>query len=353
MVDKRFSVALVAVVTVLLIVRVPLASGQDTQPVKVEFTAYEGNPNLDVGPSGAWDDGAVFGPKVVLHDGLYHMLYTGARVGWSPTAIGYATSADGLTWEKYASNPVFGADDIAVDAADIQSGAVLVEGDTWVLYYEYGVSDTPRRIGRATAPGPIGPWTRSEDLQLAAGSEGEWDAKGLVPVSVTASDEGYFMYYMGGDFLADRGIMVGLATSPDGITWTKYDDPATADPPYAESDPVLQTGLEGWRMDDIVGSARPITQGWEMFYSEKGWTSGRTVAAYRIGYATSSDGVHWTKFSGFPVLSDEDDPAGPFSYDNLRVMSVIVSDSTYCLYYDYLRSTHVAIGVATGTIARE
>lgn len=32
---------------------------------------------------------------------------------------------------------------------------------------------------------------------------------------------------------------MGLATSPDGATWTKHDDPATTERPFAASDPVL------------------------------------------------------------------------------------------------------------------
>ena len=35
---------------------------------------------------------------------------------------------------------------------------------------------------------------------------------------------------------------IGYATSSDGIAWTKYDDPSTTAPPYAESDPVLGLG---------------------------------------------------------------------------------------------------------------
>jgi hypothetical protein len=269
-------------------------------------------------------------------------------------AIGYATSTDGLVWEKYAANPVFEADGTGFDAAAVGWNAVLVERDTWVLYYMgekiYGAAGP---IGRATAPGPTGPWTRSEDPVLLDGSQNEWDVLGVVPDSIVATGQGYAMYYTGGHVIAELGSMIGMATSPDGITWTKYNDPATTEPPYAESDPVLPIGLEGWRMTNIYESCVLKTVvGWEMFYSEKGLSKGATVATYRIGYATSGDGIHWTKYDGFPVLSYKDDPAAAASFQ-LAPYSVVVSDSTYFLYYDYHWISGDGIGVATGTVTRE
>ncbi len=149
--------------------------------------------------------------------------------------------------------------------------------------------------------------------------------------------------------------MIGMAISSDGITWTKYDDPATADSPYAESDPVLQTGFGDWRMETLRGaSVRQTADGWEMFYSEKGWTSGQTVNAYRIGLATSDDGIHWAKYEAFPILRSEDDPAEPESeHSNMVICSIVVTDSTEFLYYDYHWSMGGGIGVATGTVTQE
>jgi hypothetical protein len=43
---------------------------------------------------------------------------------------------------------------------------------------------------------------------------------------------------------------IGYATSTDGIMWTKYDNPATTNPPYAESDPVLVPGSPGTYDDE-------------------------------------------------------------------------------------------------------
>jgi predicted GH43/DUF377 family glycosyl hydrolase len=335
----------------------PLAYTQEAEGIVVSLTPYEGNPILNVGSSGSWDDGEIFGPAVVFHNGAYHMLYTGGRVNFSDgtLSVGYATSTDGLTWEKSESNPVFTADDTGFDA-DVVSvlGALMVEDDIWVLYYfaKPNFSTAEGYVGRATASDLTGPWTREENPVLSPGSAGEWDYPGVLPATVIATDEGYVMYYFGGDYNASTpGI--GRATSVDGINWTKYDDPLTTEPPYAESDPVLLPGIEGWRNMNAVwgGSVRQTVEGWEMFFAEKGRAEGQSTAS-RIGYATSEDGIHWIKHEDFPALSFEDDPMTP-SVPNLYPGALLVNDSTYYLYYYYDWHQAGGISIAVGTVARE
>jgi hypothetical protein len=99
---------------------------------------------------------------------------------------------------------------------------------------------------------------------------------------VTATKEGYRMYYTGGInpdrmYIRDpdhegSGSMCGLATSADGINWTKYDDPSTTEAPYAESDPVLQPIPSGWGAEDVICSVMKTNTGWEMLY--KGFGDG-------------------------------------------------------------------------------
>ena len=355
--NARFSKYLLSVVLIVVVVlgagRVPLVRSQGESNIAVNLTPYEGNPVLNAGDSGSWDGGLVIDGDVVFHEDLYHMFYTGVSTGWSFMAVGYATSPDGLTWEKHAANPVFAADGTGFDALAVDVGAVLVEGDTWVLYYMAYRTPTALSIGRATAQSPSGPWARDEDPVLTSGNTGEWDAKGIYPASVIPTDEGYVMYYIAGDFTTGHDIMIGLATSPDGNTWTKYDDPTTTDPPFSESDPVLRPGFEKWQMVSIMGCVRQAADEWEMFYAEKGTAPDYGSSRFRLGYATSADGVHWTKQGGFPLVDEEDYPSCPEAMNDLRAQAVVVNDSTYFLYYDYGLVSPSGIGVATGTVARE
>jgi hypothetical protein len=320
-------------------------------PDQIKFILYEGNPVLDEGSSTDWDGASVTNPEVVFYDDLYHMFYTGIAQGYIDGGIGYATSADGLVWQKHPSNPILVADGTGFDAATVSWPVVLVDGDTWVLYFSgQDRIDGTISIGRATAPDPSGPWTKDEDPVLLIGSTGTWDHGGVYPISVLSTDAGYRMYYAGGAIWDEHQTMIGLATSPDGISWTKYDDPTTTDPAFAESDPVLGTGFDGWETRNIWGGdVRQTEDGWEMFYSEHD----RLGAKYTVDCATSDHGIQWVKCAGNPVVSPEDDPSRPIL--GIFADSVVVSDSTYMLYYDYHWnvSRSGGISVAIGTISAE
>jgi beta-fructofuranosidase len=67
---------------------------------------------LHPGPSGSWDDLAVWTGSVIAHDGLWHMLYTGISTVEAGLVqrIGLAVSSDLVHWHKDARNPVLAAD---------------------------------------------------------------------------------------------------------------------------------------------------------------------------------------------------------------------------------------------------
>ncbi|MDE1853575.1 MAG: hypothetical protein KGI38_07500 [Thaumarchaeota archaeon] len=74
----------------------------------VHWTEYPGNPIVKGGP-GAYDAYWARFPSVIYENGTYKMWYTGHTLITSKglnVTIDYATSADGIHWAKYASNPV-------------------------------------------------------------------------------------------------------------------------------------------------------------------------------------------------------------------------------------------------------
>jgi predicted GH43/DUF377 family glycosyl hydrolase len=254
------------------------------------------NPVLESGPTGAWDEVAVWQPCVIFDGTTYHMWYSGHNS--LIRRIGYATSPDGITWTKYdvpttttppyaESDPVLnlGApgswEDDWVDSPDV----LLIDG-VFHMWYS-GNDDTDHdaysRCGHATSPDGI-TWTKdSLNPVLKVGTAGSWDGIMSIQPSVLFDGNKYHMWYSGGTTFDWR---IGYASSFDGRKWTKFDNPNTTAPPFAESDPVLDIGLPGSWESAYVGLCGVIfnvdSSGFKMWY-----TGGDGFAVGDIGYATS------------------------------------------------------------------
>jgi hypothetical protein len=87
----------------------------------IDDTAHK--PVMTIGTSGAWDDTYIDIVNVWQEPGIWYALYRG-----NGTKIGLATSSDGLTWTKYASNPVINLPDCNTPAG------IIKVGSTYYLY---------------------------------------------------------------------------------------------------------------------------------------------------------------------------------------------------------------------------
>jgi len=131
------------------------------------------DPVLERGPAGDWDDGFIEATTVIKEDGLYKMWYWGANnvyIALSVHQIGYATSTDGIHWEKY---------DFPLSAS-------------------------------------------TSDPVLKVGSSSEWDAQRAWSPAVFPTEDGYEMLYTGTISTYDLDDRIGYATSSDGEKWKKW-----------------------------------------------------------------------------------------------------------------------------------
>ena len=76
----------------------------------IAWTLYGTGPVLPKGESGKWDSGYVTAGTVLNNGGVWEMWYSGG-ISASNEGIGYATSNDGLTWTKSATNPIMSKND--------------------------------------------------------------------------------------------------------------------------------------------------------------------------------------------------------------------------------------------------
>ncbi len=299
-----------------------------SQPI-FPLMANEDNPVLEVTES--WETGGLMFPFIYYEDETFYLFYTGGDMWNGPTCIGVATSTDGYNFTQKDS--VFAGDGSGFDAYSVCFPLVIKKDGTYNLFYAAASSSgfsSDGFTGQATATNIYGPYERLEEPILEPGSAGEWDDHGVAPDQVFDTDSGFVMYYTGSMYDA-YPEQEGLAHF-NGSEWIKYDDPTTTNPPFAESDPVLKYGSPGsW--DEWCASMVTVNQistGWELLYQ-----SGNSNSNWKVGYATSADGINWLKKED-PVYSYLDDPfAQMWGFTITASPTLVVVDNKYYLYYDY------------------
>jgi hypothetical protein len=163
---------------------------------------------------------------------------------------------------------------------------------------------------------------------LEAGREGAWDLYlwGGFAFSILKREETYYLYYQGSsDYRTeiDETVLwraIGLATSKDGIHFTKH-----------ESNPILtwfpnQTGEEGAVSSGITIGEQGDTF---LFYGANTYASPTTVNA-DVRVASSLDGFSFTDL-GVPL--DRTDPSVWGSGDELFSVDAIYDSGQWIVYY--------------------
>lgn len=187
-------------------------------------------------------------------------------------------------------------------------------------------------IGRIVSTDGTTSWTADPSPVLTRGAGGTWDDAWINQMSFLHDGSQYVVYYTGFDGANWR---IGRATSADSITWTKY-----------ASNPVMTYGTPG-DFDD-VGTSLPIvwydptdSPVWRMWY-----TAFESTVTTTIGYATSSDGITWTKVGQVLGLGS----AGQFDDEGLVMGAVYRSGSEWWVYYAGLaNSGQYRTGLAIAT----
>ena len=253
---------------------------------------------------------AVLPGAFIIDEGTYRAYLVGFGAERGDQQGYYATSQDGVTWVLTDTDPLaeLGLDPFPPGPIPY---SVLVEADgSWTMYL-WGVTDPSgfrASIWRATAPGPRGPWIADPEPVLRGDAEG-WDSLGVDSPSVVRTADGYLMAFVGATVEDRNTAHIGVATSPDGITWTKHDGP------------VIFPGLCGDFDDRSVTQPRLLRRsgaGYLLLYSGNGLT--RNDAA--IGVATSADGVAWTCAPTSPILDRPDVPGS----DGIHTIALATTD---------------------------
>lgn len=162
------------------------------------------------GAANTWESEGVLTADVLRDTNGYKLYYT-ARDGGGNLNIGLALSQDGNLWQKYSNNPVVRADK-PWDYTHVGAPTVLNENNSYILIYQTGPI-VPTSIVYATSIDGIH-WEKPTDNPILTRTLGTFDQQYIASPFVIHVGNQYKMYYSGFD---GSKWQIGLATKNIGI----------------------------------------------------------------------------------------------------------------------------------------
>jgi predicted GH43/DUF377 family glycosyl hydrolase len=182
-----------------------------------------------------WEDD-INRPVVLKRQDGYHLFYTGQAKGHS--AIGYATSADGIVWKRMSDRPVLSPEKPWEKVA-VMCPHVLWDAQSRLfrMWYSGGEQNEPNAIGYATSAEGLH-WTKHPaNPVFTPDPKLDWEKHKVTACQVERVGDWYVMFYIG--FRDEPHAQIGLARSSDGITdWQRH-----------PVNPIIRPGENQWDHD--------------------------------------------------------------------------------------------------------
>jgi hypothetical protein len=277
-------------------------------PTLISLELAAGGPILraDDGPAGSRYVLPAAGAREA--DGSLVLAVVWFRADSALPIVTIARSADGATWQVGTTDILAGLAIGHPNPGPIPSALLQIGDGTWQMFgwAPADASGTSFLAWRTSAPDVEGPWAIDTIEVLDTGPAGSWDSYAAATGSVQRAGDEYLLWYEGEPPGSSLRGDVGLATSPDGLAWTKFDDPATADPPFAESDPVLATGICGPGTSVAIEQPQVEVLGDAFVALFGGFGAGQDWMS--VWAAVGADGRAWRCATPESLLSDADIP---------------------------------------------
>ena len=229
-------------------------------------------------PSSGWEDD-INRPAVVRRADGYHMWYTGQTWRKEPStegrldghsAIGYATSSNGIDWVRQASKPVLTAElpweDVALMCPDVLWDATNRQ---WRMWYSGGAQYEPNAVGHATSKDGL-QWVKDPGNPIfRPDPQCEWEKQRVAGLQVIQQDGWFYALYIG--YRDIDHAQIGLARSRDGLhQWER-----------CASNPIIRATGFGFDADACYKPYAVFSRDKWML-----WYNGRNVHLEQIGLAT-------------------------------------------------------------------
>lgn len=245
----------------------PQASSSSQQVVSLASTLLTRR-GLVISTGGGFDSLQAGYPSVLREAGGFKMWYFGCDPSYF-CQIGYATSGDGRSWTKQG---VVLTPSLPQEGGLIAYPEVRKIGDGYRMWYN-GFDGSRYRIFYAESPDGLS-WTK-HGVVLDAGPPGSPDAAGVTFPRV-AFDGTYHMSYTSASRSPSEIL---IATSADGVAWTKNGVSLSAGSPNALDSNGVQAGAVS-----LVGGSYAMV-----------YTGLSNTSTARLFYAISVDGTIWER----------------------------------------------------------
>lgn len=242
-------------------------------------------------------------------------MVAGSAQGLSTVSASQAETSGG--WRKLETNPVIGG----------KNGTCFDVSVLKETNYRMWLSWRPKKSVALVESADGIHWSDPPQVVLGPRPETGWEDDINRPV-VLKGEDGYRMWYTG---QAKGHSWIGYARSPDGITWADRHKRPVLSPEQPWEKVAVMCPHVNW--DPMAGIFR-------MWYS-----AGEQYEPDAIGYATSRDGVKWTRHEKNPVFRA--DSGRTWEQHKVTACQVIQRGEWYIMFYIGFRDVeHAQIGIA-------
>lgn len=270
-------------------------------------------PIVSLGSEGEFDDKHIFAPCVAMENGQYQLWYCGSQgaVASRVFQMGLTTSTDGRIFQKIANNPVFAFGDgkhsvLTPTLLRSANGAVLREGGKlrmWFAATDFVSGDGAHTLHESSSENGI-QWSSPSAAQL----------KNIYAPTILKEGDIYRMWFTD---VAHEPWSFRYATSADGKTWD------------VRPDPIMQVEQK-WERGRLFYPT--VVKADDVFLMWYGSYQSAQPSKTAIGFAASSDGVHWHKNPHNPVLRP--DESRPWESHYTTSQSVMrLPDGSWRIWY--------------------
>jgi predicted GH43/DUF377 family glycosyl hydrolase len=270
----------------------------------VKFVPYGENPVFTGTGKDTWDNQIRERGYILFEDGIYKMWYTGYN--GADTVIkylGYATSDDGIHWNRYPKNPIF-------SEKWTEDMFVLKHKRKYYMYAE-GFKDVAHLLTSSDGVN----WQEIGDLVIRK-TNGDIIPGPFGTPTIWIENDKWYLFYERND------EAIWLAVSNDHINFTNIQD-----------EPVIEKGPG--KYDAGAVAANQVIKYKDKYYiyyhasANPDWVTSSSIWTSNV--AASSDLIHWTKFPGNPIV--EGDHSSPILVPDGKGYRLYTMHDKVWLYY--------------------